>query len=137
MWVDEWVVLTKQYISWLLTAHKAAAHKQTCLPAGLSANSLVVRRFASSKRWMIRSVVAWSEATGYNEKLGICRVIQGGLLKPALLCREYQRLRRTSSCTLTPKAAAFLPFTQCGVYGASTDALLLWVQVMSVEPPLR
>jgi len=32
---------------------------------------------------------------------------------------------------LTPKAPAFLPSTHCGVYGASADALLLWVQVMS------
>jgi len=38
---------------------------------------------------------------------------------------------RTISCTLTPKARAFLPFTHCGVYVAFADALLLWVQVMS------
>ena len=67
----------------------------------------------------------------HNEKPGVCKVIHDGILKTALLCRDYQRLRRTSSYTLTPKAAAFLPSTQCGVYGASADALLLWVQVMS------
>jgi len=44
--------------------------------------------------------------------------------------KRNDRLRRARSRTLTPKAPAFLPSTHRGVYGASADALLLWVQVM-------
>jgi hypothetical protein len=42
--------------------------------------------------------------------------------------KRNDRLRRASSYTLTPKAPA--PSTHWGVYGASADALLLWVQMM-------
>ncbi|MCG2774709.1 MAG: hypothetical protein L6406_03420, partial [Desulfobacterales bacterium] len=60
--------------------------------------------------------------------MGIC---QGNIKNLNRNLKRNERLRRTSSCTLTPKAPAFLPSTHCGVYGASADSLLLWVQVMS------
>ena len=36
------------------------------------------------------SYILWLLLT-HNEKSGVCKVIQGGILKSALLCRDYRR----------------------------------------------
>jgi hypothetical protein len=84
------------------------------------------------------SYILWLLLT-HNEKSGVCKV-QGGILKPALLCRDYLTdvyaevmelnaaidigregaERITSAWTLTGKAMAFLAFANSVIKFAFT-----------------
>ena len=42
----------------------------------------------------------------HNEKSGVCKLIQGGILKPALPGRDYRTVRHEEKCRGNPRGTA-------------------------------
>ena len=69
----EKIVIINAYCDIMLRIRSKTGGKLVCRRDCLL-NSLVVRRFASRDKRMIRSVVAGSEATGYNQLVDSFRI---------------------------------------------------------------